>query len=99
MLCGTEKFPEKYRAKKYKIHQKFLTRDEFRFIMKNLPVSVSEQEIEEMFAIADSDRDDKISYEVNQLNIVLFLNVVFKCNQLGRVSDLLDAIKNIKHNV
>ena len=34
--------------------------------MKNLPVSVSEQEIEEMFAIADTDRDDKISYEVNQ---------------------------------
>ena len=34
--------------------------------MRNLPVSVSEQEIEEMFAIADTDRDDKISYEVNQ---------------------------------
>ena len=65
MLCGTDKYPEKYRAKKYKIHQKFLSREEFRFIMRNLPVSVSEQEIEEMFAIADTDRDDKISYEVN----------------------------------
>lgn len=71
MLCGTEKFPEKYRAKKYKIHQKFLTREEFRFIMRNLPVSVSEQEIEEMFAIADTDRDDKISYEVNQTEMSL----------------------------
>ena len=40
--------------------------------MRNLPVSVSEQEIEEMFAIADTDRDDKISYEVNPLNIALF---------------------------
>ena len=40
--------------------------------MRNLPVSVSEQEIEEMFAIADTDRDDKISYEVNPLSIALF---------------------------
>ena len=71
MLCGTDKYPEKYRAKKYKIHQKFLSREEFRFIMRNLPVSVSEQEIEEMFAIADTDRDDKISYEVNQTEMSL----------------------------
>ena len=34
MLCGTDPFPEKYRAKKYKIHQKFLSLDEFRFIMR-----------------------------------------------------------------
>ena len=39
--------------------------------MRNLPVSVSEQEIEEMFAIADTDRDDKISYEVNQTEMSL----------------------------
>ena len=80
MLCGTEKFPEKYRAKKYKIHQKFLTREEFRFIMRNLPVSVSEQEIEEMFAIADTDRDEKISYEVKPLNIALFKTFQSMCS-------------------
>ena len=26
MLCGTDPFPELFRAKKYKIQQKFLTR-------------------------------------------------------------------------
>ena len=42
MLCGTEPFPELYRAKKYKIQQKYLTKAEFQFIMKNLPVKVAE---------------------------------------------------------
>ena len=124
MLCGTDPFPEKYRAKKYKIHQKFLSLEEFRFIMRsqvtadskqilldfiklnkfwkyftmfwsnevkdifplawrpdwrmsrNLPVAVSEQEIEEMFSLADTDQDQRISYQVglaSLLNIKIFI--------------------------
>ena len=62
MLCGTEPFPELYRAKKYKIHQKFLSKTEFHFIMKNLPVPVSDRDIEEMFLVADTNNDGKISF-------------------------------------
>ena len=43
MLCGTDPFPEKYRAKKYKIHQKFLSREEFRFIMRSHVMATSKQ--------------------------------------------------------
>lgn len=64
MLCGTEPFPELYRAKKYKIHQKFLTKTDFQFIMRNLPVKVTDAEIDEMFHVADVDNDGKIGYKV-----------------------------------
>ena len=67
MLCGTDPLPELYRARKYKIHQKFLTKTEFKFIMRNLPVSVAEDEIEDMFTTADTDKDGKIGYKVKCL--------------------------------
>ena len=65
MLCGTEPFPELYRAKKYKIHQKFLTKTDFQFIMRNLPVKVADKDIDEMFSVADADNDGKIGYKVS----------------------------------
>ena len=36
MLCGTEPFPELFRAKKYKIHQKFLSKV-FLYIIIDIP--------------------------------------------------------------
>ena len=68
MLCGTDPFPELFRAKRYKIHQKFLTKLEFQFIMRNLPVAVAEEDIDEMFEVADTDRDGRIGYKVNKLS-------------------------------
>ena len=65
MLCGTDPFPELFRAKRYKIHQKFVSKIEFKFIMRNLPVAVTEDDIEEMFDVADNDKDGKISYKVS----------------------------------
>lgn len=62
MLCGTEPFPETFRAKKYKLHSNFITKRDFIHIMLNLPVEVSEVDIEEMFTYADADRDGRISY-------------------------------------
>ena len=53
-----------YRAKKYKIHTKFITKSEFQFIMRNLPVNVGEDVIDEMFSVADLDQDGKIGYKV-----------------------------------
>lgn len=67
MLCGTDPLPELYRARRYKIHQKFLTKTEFQFIMRNLPVAVGEADIEDMFATADTDGDGKIGYKVESI--------------------------------
>lgn len=79
MLCGTEPFPELYRAKKYKIQQKYLTKAEFQFIMRSLPVKVAELEIEEMFNVADVDNDGKIGYKVHDktYNSIRFLSCAY----------------------
>ena len=62
-MVGTEPFPEHFRAKKYKINKKFLSRQEFRFIMKSLPEHVSDEDIDLMFSTADTDHDDNINYQ------------------------------------
>ena len=41
MLCGTEPFPETFRAKKYKLHSNFFTKKDFFHVMLNLPVEVN----------------------------------------------------------
>ena len=64
MLCGTDPLPELFRAKRYKIKQKFLTKSEFQFIMRNLPEEVSEDDIEDMFDVADTDKDGRIGFQV-----------------------------------
>jgi Ca2+-binding EF-hand superfamily protein len=69
MFCGTDPLPELFRAKKYKIKQKFLTKSEFHFIMKNLPVEVSDDDIEDMFSVADTDNDGKLGYQVHFVHI------------------------------
>ena len=77
MLCGTDPFPELFRAKRYKIHQKFLTKQEFQFVMRNLPEAVAEEEIDEMFEVADTDKDGRISYKVNNLIVNLTVSSFF----------------------
>ena len=44
VLCGTEPFPQSVRAKKYKLHQHFLLKKDFFYIMKNLPEEVGTKE-------------------------------------------------------
>ena len=62
MICGTDPYPTNFRAKKYKIKDKFFSKEDFQFMMRNLPVPVEEEEIDEMFEFADKDKDGKISY-------------------------------------
>ena len=69
MLCGTDPHPELFRAKKYKIQEHFLTKQDFVHMMRNLPEKVSEEDIEEMFSYADKDQDGKISYSEFQVMI------------------------------
>ena len=71
MFCGTDPLPELFRAKRYKIKLKFLTKTEFQFIMRNLPVEVSEEDIEDTFAVADTDNDGKLGYQVRCCQILL----------------------------
>ena len=64
VFCGTDPLPELFRAKKYKIHKKFLLKADFQFIMRNLPVNVCDDDIEDMFSAADVDQDGKLSFKV-----------------------------------
>ena len=63
LLCGTDPFPTDFRAKKYKLHKHFITKEDFQQIMRSLPLPVSEADIEEMFSFADKDGDGQLSYE------------------------------------
>ena len=69
MICGTESFPEKFKAKKYKFNDHFITKKNFFHMMSNLPEVVDEEDIEEMFTYADKDGDGKISYAEFQVMI------------------------------
>ena len=62
-ICGTDSYPTNFRAKKYKIKDKFFTKVDFQFMMRNLPVPVEEEDIDQMFDFADKDKDGKISYK------------------------------------
>ena len=44
-MCGTDPWPVKYKAKKYKLHDHFLTKESFHQMMTNLPEYVSEDEV------------------------------------------------------
>merc|ERR1719510_1782530 len=48
ILCGTEPFPTKYKAKKYKLHDHFITKKAFVDMMNNLPEKVSKADIDMM---------------------------------------------------
>ena len=64
VFCGTDPIPTGFRAKKYKVHQRFLTKEEFQVIMRTLPEHLEEEELEEMFSVADKDGDGNIGFEV-----------------------------------
>ena len=40
VLCGTKPFSDKFKARRYKVQEQFLTKADFDFIMRNLPVKV-----------------------------------------------------------
>ena len=44
--------------------------------MKNLPVVVEDEVIDEMFDFADKDNDGKLSYEEFQVNTGIFLQIL-----------------------
>ena len=72
MICGTDPYPKNFRAKKYKIKEKFFTKADFQLMMRNLPVPVSEEEINEMFDFADKDKDGKINYRYSLYGCIHF---------------------------
>ena len=69
MLCGTEPHPTNRKARKYKLNNNFLSREEFFKIMRSLPEKVPDQDIEEMFSFADKDGDGKLSFAEFQIMI------------------------------
>ena len=63
VICGSEPHPVRFRAKKYRVQEKYFSMAEFRNMMSHLPEHVSEEEIEAMFSFADKNKDGKISWE------------------------------------
>lgn len=68
-LCGTDPHPTQFRAKKYKLEQRFMEKKDFLEMMQLLPTPVDPLEAEEMFNFADKDRDGRISWEEFQIMI------------------------------
>lgn len=68
-LCGTDAHPVQFRAKKYKVDQRFIEKKDFLAMMQLLPIPVDPAEAEEMFDFADKDKDSKIGWEEFQIMI------------------------------
>jgi len=68
-MCGTDPHPVGFRAKKYKVDQRFIERKDFLEMMQNLPEPVDPEVAEEMFDFADKDKDKKIGWEEFQIMI------------------------------
>jgi calmodulin len=61
-LVGPKTFPPGTPATIYNVHKEFLTAEQFKMVMTNLPDTVSESEAEAMFRVADKDNNGRISY-------------------------------------
>ena len=84
MMCGTDPFPKDFKAKKYRqdvlvghcksnfyrLEKHALNKEDFAFIMRNLPVPVAESEIDEMFEFADKNQDGKLSFAECELMVI-----------------------------
>ena len=93
MFCGTDPFPEMFRAKKYKIGERYLSKKDFLEIMRNLPVPVTDVDIEEIVAIkvskeefeqrsVDPTRPSSNSTRVKRSSFVP--NLFFTCDSADR---------------
>ena len=49
---------------------KFIVQEDFILIMKNLPVTVEDEDMEEMFEYADKDKDGKLSFQEFQVMLL-----------------------------
>jgi Ca2+-binding EF-hand superfamily protein len=49
---------------------KYLTQDDFRHLMRNLPVPVADDDIDQMFDYADTDKDGRLSYKEFQVSLI-----------------------------
>ena len=69
MMCGTDPHPKDFKAKKYRLEKHSISKQDFTFIMKNLPVPVDDLDIEEMFEFADKNGDGCLSYSEFELMV------------------------------
>ena len=67
ILCGTEPFPEKFKAKKYKLHDHYITKKSFFQMMTNLP--------EKVFLVDNSNFDNPQNFSMVKQK-KLFLGIV-----------------------
>jgi hypothetical protein len=48
----------------------YLPQDDFRHLMRNLPVPVADDDIDQMFDYADTDKDGRLSYKEFQMSLL-----------------------------
>ena len=53
----------------FRLEKHALSKEDFAFIMRNLPVPVAESEIDEMFEFADKNQDGKLSFAEFELMV------------------------------
>jgi len=87
VICGTDPYPTNFRAKKWKIKDKSFSKADFQFMMRNLPVPVNEEDIDQMFEFADKDKDGRINYSEFEIMIN---------PQVKREDDGKKSLKSIK---
>ena len=63
-----------------------LNKEDFAFIMRNLPVPVAEAEIDEMFEFADKNQDGKLSFA--EFELMVNLNMEFEHGKYNSFLDL-----------
>ena len=63
-LVGPKCYPPSQVAALYNINKEFLTFEQFKTIMQNLPEYVSDDDVKTMFGFADKDNNGYISYKV-----------------------------------
>ncbi len=61
-LVGPKEYPKGTPAQLYNVHKEYLTVEQFKMVMTNLPEFVTESEAEAMFRVADRDNNGYISY-------------------------------------
>jgi hypothetical protein len=47
-----------------------MLQDDFRHLMRNLPVPVADDDIDQMFDYADTDKDGRLSYKEFQVSLI-----------------------------
>ena len=65
-----------------------LLQEDFRHLMRNLPVPVADEDIDQMFDYADTDKDGRLSYKEFQVSHTFQVSHMFHVIHMFQVSHM-----------